>query len=492
MTTSLGDSAAQGGYSTIGLLFVACMAAGCVHRIKHDPLPSFPIPEAFDAESPQPSGLPDRWWQTFGDPQLNALVERALTDNFQIKSAWSRLKQAQAVARISGAGLWPSLNGQGSVQRQKQVFSALNRTINTTDYRLSVGASYELDIWGKLRSQKEAAKFDALASRDDLEAAAMTLAAQVSETWYGLTSQRARHELLTQQLKTNETFLQLINLRFEQGQATALDVYQQRQQVALTQAQLATTQADIEVMQHQLALLVGRAPQDAPVHTQAVLPPLPSLPAAGVPAQLLDRRPDLRAARRRVEATDARVGVALADLFPALRLTASLGYGATSLRDLFKELAWSVAGSITQPLFEGGRRRAEVERARGALEERFNTYAQTVLQALTEVENALVLERQQDMHIAALVEQATNARSALREARARYVQGLVDFLRVLTALQALQQVEQELLNATRQRIAFRIQLCRALGGTWTADLRLAQEPDKHQDNNHVTHKAQGS
>ena len=434
------------------------------------------FPDSFKAMHEAP--LPDRWWKDFEDPALSALIDEALAGNFGLKTAWSRLAEAEAVADKAGAGFWPSLSLEGSVRRSRTFLSFANRTFNTTDYDLSAGASYELDVWGKIRHLKGAAEAEFSASRDDLETIAMSLAAQVAETWFGLLAERSKRTLLEEQLETNRAFLELIDLRFQQGLATALDVYQQRQQVASTRAQLEQVEAQRQVMEHQLSILVGQPPQEKVSRSGALLPQLPELPGTGVPALLLDRRPDLRASRRRVEAADNRVGVAIADMFPALRLTASIGYGNDVLKNLFQELTWSIVGSITQPLFEGGKRLHEIDRSKAALEAQVNSYGEAVLNALGEVEDALVQEEHQLKHLKHLDEQLDHAKNALREAKERYVQGLTDFLRVLTALQALQGLEQNRIAAHRRLLSFRIQLCRALGGTWTEGLVKADEAEE--------------
>jgi outer membrane protein TolC len=190
---------------------------------------------------------------------------------------------------------------------------------------------------------------------------------------------------------------------------------------------------------------------------------------------LLELRPDLRAIRRRIEAADRQVGAAIANRFPAIRLTGSLGLSSTEPENLFDDTIFGMLASLVQSVFDGGQRSAEIDRRKAIVEELLATYGQLVLQALVEVENAIVQERHQRDHIASVEEQLVIARDTLREARNRYAEGLSDFLPVLNALVSLEQIEQSLLQAKRQLLSYRIQLYRALGGSWTTTLEPAPE-----------------
>jgi NodT family efflux transporter outer membrane factor (OMF) lipoprotein len=307
------------------------------------------------------------------------------------------------------------------------------------------------------------------------------LSAQVAEAFYDLMESRTRRELLERQKETNETFLELAQLRFSQGLASAVDVYQQRQQVISTRAQLALVTASETVSSNQLGALVGEAPRGVRNEDASGLPTLPPLPAVGVPSTVLRQRPDLRSAKRRIVAADYRVGTAIAEYFPRINLRGSLGFGAQSLRDLFEDVVWSVVASISETIWDGGRRGAEVSRRKAAVQERVEQYGEAVVRALVEVDNALAQEKQQHIHIAELEQQVENAQNTLREAQARYQEGLTDYLPVLSALSAHQQAELGLLTARRRLLSMRIQLHRALGGTWTHELALEEREIVEED-----------
>ncbi len=458
-----------------------CLASCVVHPAEPIAPPPVVIPQAFSQQAKVQA--PDRWWTAFDAPELDSMVESALAGNLNLQAAWARLDQARAIAVQAGAARYPSLSGGATASRTRVDIPAAGPVPSSVArenvFGLSLAAGYEVDLWGRIRSQTDAAAADAAASRQDLETAAITLAAAVGDTWFAIAEQLAQRELLAEQVRVSKVFLELAQLRRGQGQGSALDVYQQRTQLAATEGQVPLIELRLGVLEHQLAVLLGRAPNSELPVPAADLPALPPMPDAGLPAELLDRRPDVRAARLRVESADLRVGVAVANLLPSLRLTAAGGYEGGQISDLFDARFWTLASDLTAPLFEGGRRRAEVDRARAALDEVVQFYGQTVLRALQEVEDALHAERHQREYVASLTEQVRLAGATLDEARMRYANGLSDYLNVLTSLAALQRLERDHLAARQQLISIRIQLYRALAGSWPEELtRTGEVPDR--------------
>jgi len=444
-----------------------------LHEVGEVPDPPVHIPQRF-SETVK-AAAPDRWWEAFDDPELNSLIEQALAGNLELKGAWSRLDQAAALAVQAGAGLLPEVTAEANATRTRT--DKPTARVKSTDNLFSLGlvASYEVDLWGRVRSLKGAAESDLRATREDLDAVAITLAASVGETWFALVEQRAQKNLLAEQVKVNETFLELTELRFSQGQASALDVYQQRQHLAATRSQFAPVEARLSVLRNQLDVLRGRPPLSESPADRDTLPELPPLPGTGLPADLLEQRPDLRAGYHRLYAADQRVAAAVADRLPALRLTGRAGYQDNISRDVFNNWVWSLAGNLAAPVFDAGRRKAEVRRAKAEVAGRLHEYGRLVLQAIQEVEDAMVQERQQRIFLADLDSQVALAQATLKEARARYMTGLSDYLPVLTALATLHKLERERLSAHQQLLSFRIQLCRALGGSWTKKIKPGVE-----------------
>ncbi len=429
------------------------------------------VPAGFSVPGGGPA--PARWWTSFGDGQLEALEKRALAGNLNLKVAWDRLAQAEATARKSGAALWPEVTAGGGASRTRSVQrSGAAAMVSTSDvtyssrFTLNAAASYELDLWGRVRAGKHAATADAAASREDVDAAAMSLSAEVARAWYRLVKTRAELDLLARQAKVNRDFLKLTELRFKQGQGSAVDVLQQRQEVKVTAGATTLARQRGQVLEHQLAVLLGEPPRAPVAGRRRALPALPELPATGLPAELLRRRPDVRAAHLRLAAADRRVAVAVADRFPRLSLSARAETESAKLRDLFDNWLASMAANLLAPVFDAGRRKAEVQRARAASSERLHGYGQTVLDALKEVEDALVRERRGAEYLANIEERLKLARRLVARTRERYANGATDYLPVLIALGALHNLERAELEARLTLIEQRIGLYRALGGSW--------------------------
>ncbi|MCK4507316.1 MAG: TolC family protein, partial [Desulfuromonadales bacterium] len=288
--------------------------------------------------------LPEKWWLTFGDPTLDRLIAQALAGNFTLQSAWDRLDRTRAVARKAGADFVPQLSGEAAASSTRSRISSY--TNSTESYSLGLAASYEVDLWGRVGSTSEAAELDALASAEDLQTAALTLSAQVATTWFQLLEQRGQIEILKQQQHTNEQGLELISLQFRTGQTGIADLLQQRQVVESRRGERALAAGRAEVLQNQLAVLLGVAPDQAPQITVNKLGELPPLPVTGLQSSLLERRPDVRAAWLQLEAADQRVAAAVADRFPRLSLTGRANTTDEQIEDLFDDWLASLAANL--------------------------------------------------------------------------------------------------------------------------------------------------
>ena len=429
------------------------------------------LPDSYSV--PGSPGQPaERWWETFEDQQLNALVEEALAQNFSLAQSWARLRQAQALAVQRGASLYPDLSLNAAASSQK---SGANNAETVELYSLGLSSSYEIDLWGRFRSQRQAAVITAEASKEDLMAAAMTISANVVTRWIGIISQRMQKKLLQQQLEANQILLELVELRFRKSLASALDVFQQRQVVEQSRAQLPLVEQAERQLMNELAVLVGRIPFSVPrIQSQTLKMPA-TIPDTGLPAQLLTARPDIRAALRRLESADWAVAAARADRLPQLSLSAGAGYESGQLSDLFDNWITNLAAGLTAPLFDGRRRQAEIDRLRAAVDENLANYRQTVLTAVQEVEDALISETKLREHIDRLQGQLDAARNALNEARSRYRNGLNDYLPVLTQLLTVQTLERTEIQRRADLLIARVDLYRSLGGTWTDKLISRQK-----------------
>ncbi len=432
------------------------------------PAPVGDLPAEFSLYSPsQPP--PDAWWTQFGNPELEGLIDQALGNNFSIREAKARLDQARAAAAITGAQRSPQLEYNAGAATSRTRTERSGET-SGQEYTLGLGAGYEIDLWGRVASQLQAARLDQAAVAEDLFTAGMTVAGEVAQAWINIVGQRMELAVLDKQLEANQTLQELVDLRFRKGMVSALDVYQQKQAVEGIKATIPLVQLQETELKHQLAYLLGRtARADLNIETSQ-FPNLTELPPIGIPADLLANRPDVRAAGLRLQSADWTVAAARADRLPSLRLTAQAAYNSTELATLFDNWLLNLMGSLTGPIFDGNSRKAEVERTRAVAEERVAAYGKVVFTAIKEVEDALVQESKHRQHLSALEQQLAVSRDALREAQERYRRGLNDYLPVLTQLLANQSLERDVLQMKRQLISDRINLCRALGGKWNAEM----------------------
>lgn len=440
------------------------------------------LPEAYALYTTDAPGT-GQWWKSFNSAELDGLVEEALSGNFDILTTWSRLKQADAVARQAGASLKPTLSYSAGAEKswiQTKSDDADARQSDTQTYSAGVGASYEIDLWGRLNALRQSEIRDVQAAREDLDAAAVTVSAEVVTAWIDILSVRRQIAILQEQIKINENLMDLQQLRFANGQAGALDVAQQREALAAANAKLPSLQLTEQQQLNALAVLLGRASaQGLSIH-QPDLPDLIPVPGAGLPADLLAARPDVRAAGLRLNAADWQVSAARADRLPSITLSADAGFSSDTVDLLFDNWVTSLAAGLTGPLFDAGRRSAEVDRTRAVAEEYLADYARTVAEAIQEVEDSLAAETRQSEYIDLLKVQLSASRTALKNARVQYMNGQNNYLDYLTAWTSVQDLERQLVDEQAALIKNRISLYRAIGGDWTREL-VPEAALKNQD-----------
>ena len=431
------------------------------------------IPERFSLYSAEEPDIENRWWTTFASSELNGFIDEALSESPGILQAWARLAQAEAIAVKAGAAQKPSVNYSASGSGTRN--SITETTVES--YVLGLSASYELDLWGRVKSAAEAAALDLEASREQLNTAAISLSSQVALRWAAIVSQRLQTDVIRRQLEANQTSLELVELRFRKSQSNALDVYQQRQTVAATEARLPLAELREELLHNELAILLGRSDFQKLVIADEHLPMVGNFPAIGIPANVLANRPDVRQAGLNLQAADWSVSAARAARLPAIRLTTSAEYENDSLADIFDDWYSNLAASLTGPIFEGGRRKAEVKRTRAVVDERLAAYRETVLNAIREVADALVSEQKQREYIVALDQRLEAVQRSYDESINRYRNGLIEYTTVLIQLGTLQNLELDRVTAQHNLLQYRINLHRALGGTWPGGLIYVKRED---------------
>ncbi len=435
--------------------------SGCVSVEPHEVKPQVEIADSFSAQGTEP--LANRWWLSLTDPNLANLIEQAMTDNFTIRSAWDRLTQAEQTAVKTGAGLLPSATYNGRARRTRQ--DTDSRTDYTSSYSVSAAASYELDLWGKIRSARQAALLDAQAARDDVDTAAITLSAAIAKTWYQLAEARQQEVVIEQQIEVNRKVLEVIRLQFSKSQVGATDVFRQEQLLESTQGSLIQARERTILLEHQLSILLGKSPGTWRPDTPRLIAP-GQLVAIDIPSVVLLRRPDIRSRYSQVQAADMRVASAIADQYPVLSLTAGVESSAQKTHELFDNWLSNLAANVAGPLFDAGYRKAEVLRTRAVLSQKINDYSQALLDALREVEDAIQQEYHQRQTVQNLQKQLELARQVYDRTRQHYLKGQVDYLRVLDSLISLQSLERNELTARRLLLERRIELCRSIAGGW--------------------------
>ncbi|OIQ51709.1 Toluene efflux pump outer membrane protein TtgI precursor [Pseudodesulfovibrio hydrargyri] len=428
-----------------------------------------PLPTAYTLYSDRPLET-GKWWEALGNEELNGLVETALAANFDLEQAWARLRQAGAVAVQSSAGKYPTLDATGDYKHTRSYTKgARGGTITDETHSIGLEAGYELDLWGRVEAGARGGELDYRATREDLSASAMTVAGEVVSRWLEIQSQRRKERIIEEQIRTNQTYLELIELRFRNSISTALDVYQQRQNLAMVKALLPPVKSREQLLLNELALLMGK-PAGSVTVAGAEVPQPEALPGLGLPADLLANRPDVRSAGLALSSADWGVAAARADRLPSLTMAGTGQFTGDQLGTLFDNWILTLAGAVVGPIFDGGYRKAEVDKARAVVDERLGAYKSTVYTAFKEVEDALAEETWQKRYLEALSAQLEASRVSLREAVSRYTQGLDDYLPVLSALMSVQDLEVTMVTERTNLMLYRVALYRALGGTWTDSL----------------------
>ncbi len=405
-----------------------------------------------------------RWWTRFDDPQLTALVEQSLNANTSVRTAQASLQQARAQVDVQLAGLAPSVGGSGSAQRSR----ANSSTGNT--FQAGFDASWEPDVFGRLRSGMNASEADALAAEASLADVQVSLAAEVAVNYIELRGLQQRLAIARSNLASQQETLQITQWRLQAGLTTSLVTEQARAAAEQTAAQIPSLEASLAQSRYSLAVLTGQVPGalDATLAASAPVPQPTAELALAIPAETLRQRPDVRVAEQRIAAALARVSQADAARYPSFSLGGSLGLRALTLGALSGGGAVTSAllGSVSIPLLDGGAARAQVRVQSAALEQARVAYEATVLAALQDVENALVALRGDREKLERLTAAADAARNAALLAQQRYSSGLIDFQAVLETQRTLLSTQESVATTTAAVAADHVRLYKALGGGW--------------------------
>jgi NodT family efflux transporter outer membrane factor (OMF) lipoprotein len=423
---------------------------------------------------PQDAEPRGNWWTLFNDQELDALEDEIRDANLSLKAAFARLEQARAQYRIARADLFPSLTADPYATRERFSSHAPKEVPGSptllNDFLVGADFSYEVDLWGRVRNEVAAAKATREASAADLASIELSLRAQLAEDYFNLRSDDAQRALLDKTVGDYEKSLKLETDLFNGGAAALSDVAQAQAQLDNARTQAADIRLQRAQVEHAIAVLVGENPSTFSLPANALpldVSPPPIDP--GLPSTLLERRPDIAEAERRVASANAQIGVARAAYFPRITLAATGGFESTQSSNLFSAPSryWSVGPQVSLPLFEGGRLVAETDRTKAAYREQVADYRNTVLTAYQDVEDNLAALRELE------VESETDAAAvlatgvALKQAQDRYAAGIVTFLEVSTAETAALQAQVAAVTIQARRMSASVLLVKALGGGWS-------------------------
>ena len=473
---------------------------------------SKPPPKSTEPSQAAQEPIDPQWWNTFGDPELVKLEQQVAAENLDVRTATFRLAESRSQLDVTSADQFPQVNGNASYTREKAsnkgVFTAFGSSQGTAAasgsgqgssangsgsglgtgglaassagfppfdiWQYGFDASWELDIWGRVRREIEAGRATVEASADARRAALLSALAEVARDYVQLRGTQETLRITNENLQSARQSLRLTQERAAGGLTTDLDVANQRSQVATNQSQIPQLEQQQQQTINALSLLLGKPP--GALESELLAPkPIPMVPPVvpiGLPSELARRRPDIRQAEEQLHSATADIGVAVADFYPRVTLSGSLGIQATQLNGLstWDARQYALGPSITLPIFEGGQLRATLELRKQQQQEAAINYQKTVLQAWHDVDNALVAYDSEQRRRDQLAEAVRASQQALGLARQRYAQGVADFLDVLTAERTLLAAQQQLADSTTTISTNLVALYKALGGGWETDM----------------------
>lgn len=474
----------------IAFALITVITAGCAVGPDYQ-RPQMKLPPAWSTTQPaSPQASVARWWMNFDDPQLSGLIAIAVSSSPDMRLVQARIREARANSGAAASGLFPSVDANGNITRSRSsenlfdfnpgstgggvppgtggVFSPPGTT--STFYQAGFDASWEIDVFGGVRRGMEAADADLSAAVEDARDVWITLAAEVARAYMELRGAQRRLDIARRNIVSQQDTVDLTQTRFDAGIVGELDVAQARAQIARTQAAVPVLEVEVRRHIHRLSVLLGQPPTTllASLSRPAPIPSMIDGLPAGLPSELLRRRPDVRRAERQLAASTARVGVAVAELFPKFSLTGAFGLQSTGSDEFFDSGSrfWSFGPSVRWPIFQGGRLRAEIAAADARREQALVTYEKTVLTSLEDVENALVAFEKEQVRLKSLEQAVTANRRAMSLASELYDKGLGSFLNVLDTRRSLLESEDQAAQSQRDVAVQAVSLYKALGGGW--------------------------
>jgi multidrug efflux system outer membrane protein len=458
----------------LSLVCSALFLSSCTLGPAYTP-PAPPIPLAWQESAPWRQAEPrdevprGAWWSVFGDPELNRLEEEAMASYPGLQIALSRVAQARAGLTGSRADLYPRLDLGASAVRSRTAadFSSGGEGETSTFIDLPLDVGYEVDLWGRVRNSVEAAGAEMEATMADYQSSLLFLQAEVARTWFSLRTLDSESVLLARAIDLRRENLKLVRSRFEAGETGKLDLTRAETELAAAEAEARGVARSRAALVHALAVLTGQPASGLSI-ASAPLDLAPPAVAPGLPSTLLERRPDVAAAERRMASANARIGVAHAAFFPAVTLFGFGGFQSAEIADLFSwdNRTWGLGPAVSLPIFDGGRNRAGLRRAEAFWNEAAADYRLNVLAAIGEVEDGLSGLRHLGEQADFLERAENSAAEAAELSRIRYRAGMVSYLEVVDAERTMLESQRQAARVLGQRLETSVFLIRALGGGW--------------------------
>ncbi|NWC99292.1 efflux transporter outer membrane subunit [Pseudomonas sp. P7779] len=462
---------------TLSLLTLSACTVGPDFQRPQNPVGQWTEPHGRQAASQAVSDpLEERWWEVFHDAQLTALTRRALTDNLDLKLASSRLQQSRAARQVITAERYPTVNATGDYLRQRNSADGLsdasgkNGRSAFNQWDMGFSAAWELDFWGRVKRETEAADATLQVAENDRRAVLLSVLAETAQDYIQLRGVQNTRAVTEQNLEVARHSLKLSQLRLADGVATDLDVAEAAAQVAAIEARLPDLQQRQDQLINALSLLMGEPPQAlyAELSKDAAVPQTQRQVAIGLPSQLAERRPDIRQAEARLHAATASIGVAKGDFYPRITLSGSVGSQALQLADFgsWSSRAFAFGPQLSLPIFNGGRLQGMLDLREAQQQEAALAYQQTVLRAWHEIDDQLTRYNASQLRRDSLAEAVRQNQIALATAQHQYVEGVVDFVNVLTVQSALLATQEQWVESSTSVSLAMVGLYKALGGGW--------------------------
>lgn len=446
------------------LLTTALVSLASCNFIPDFKKPNVETPSAWSEASAEDSAaIAKDWWVSFSSDELNGLMTEALANNNDLLAGLQRIEQARALLRISGSSLLPSVDATASAARDH----TRNPRSSATTLGAGAGVAYELDLFGANSADVAAARENLKASQYAYEALKLVVMSDVAKTYFNVLNARERLRIADDNLKNSHEVLRIVEARYEAGASDALEVAQQKSELASAEAARATVVQSIKLAENALAVLAGRTPQTLPVKEKDLKNVYVPTIAAGQPSSLLERRPDIKASEAQMAAANADIGVARAAYFPSVTLGLDLTFGSSGFSDPVTT-GLAASSALLAPIFEGGRLAGGVQLTTAVRDELVQNYRKTILTSFQEVEDALAAVKAAQLRETALNTAMQEARKSYELSRSRYDAGTIDFQTLLDAQRTLLSAEDAFATSKNERLAASVTLFTALGGGWSA------------------------